>query len=111
MSPGDPDILVIDDLRTFAFPAVYARTADEGLARLQERSWREVWLDHDLGQGVDIQPVVRLLEERAFNGAPMEVGLIYVHTSNPTAGDAMVAGLSRWYRVRRAVAHAFLARP
>ncbi len=110
MSRSDPDVLVIDDMRTFAFPAVYARTAGEGLARLQERAWREVWLDHDLGQGVDIKPVVRLLEERAFDGTPLEVGLIYVHTSNPTAGDAMMAGLGRWYKVRRAVAHAFMAK-
>jgi hypothetical protein len=105
-----PDILVIDDLRTFTFPAVYARTAGEGLALLEERPWREVWLDHDLAHGADIKPVVRMLEERAALGHPLEVGLIYVHTSDPVQGEAMVASLGRWYQVRRTVAHSFLAR-
>jgi hypothetical protein len=105
-----PDILVIDDLRTFAFPAIYARTSREGLALLGERPWRELWLDYDLGHGADIKPVVRVLEERAALGHPLEVGLICVHTSEPVQGEAMVAGLGRWYQVRRMVAHSFLAR-
>jgi hypothetical protein len=111
VSMTTPDILVIDDLRTFAFAAVYARTSREGLALLEERPWREVWLDHDLGHGADIKPVVRLLEERGSLGQPLDVGLICVHTSDPVEGDAMVAGLGRWYQVRRMVAHSFLARP
>ena len=110
MGANEPDVLVIDDMRTFAFPAVYARTADEGLARLKERAWREVWLDHNLGHGADITPVMHFLEEQASNGQPLNVDLIYVHTSDPTAGDAMLVDLARWYRVRRAVAHAFLAK-
>lgn len=110
MNGETPDVLVIDDLRTFAFPAIYARTADEGLARLEERAWREVWLDHNLGQGAAIAPVMQFLHERASRGQPVGIGIICVHTSDPAEGDEMVAGLGRWYRVRRVVAHAFLAR-
>ena len=54
------DVLVIDDLRTFAFPAVYARSATDGLARLAERAWREVWLDYSLGDGETTEPIIEL---------------------------------------------------
>ncbi len=104
-----PDVLVIDDVRTFSFPAVYARTVSEGLALIASRAWREVWLDHNLGRGADIMPIVRFLTEQAAGGQPVNVRLIYVHTSDPVAGDAMMAGLGPWYHVRRAVAHGFLA--
>ena len=104
-----PDVLVIDDQRTFRFPAVYARTAAEGLSRLAEHGWREVWLDYSLGSGLTIEPVMRLLEERATRGRPLPIGVICVHTSGPAEGDAMVAALTPWYRVRRVVAHSFRA--
>ena len=103
-----PDVLVIDDTRTFRFPAVYARTAKSGIARLEEQAWREVWLDYDVGHGADIGPVVTLFETRAAAGRPLRVGLICVHTSSPSDGDRMVGSLSRWYRVQRALAHSFL---
>jgi hypothetical protein len=106
---GQPDVLVIDDQRTFRFPAVYARTAAEGMSWLAEHEWREVWLDHNLGTGLTIEPVLRLLEERATIGRPFPIGLICVHTSDPAEGDTMVAALTPWYRVRRVVAHSFLA--
>ena len=48
------DVLVTDDQRTFAFPAVYARSATDGVARLAERPWRKVWLDYSLGNGETI---------------------------------------------------------
>jgi Cyclic-phosphate processing Receiver domain len=106
---GKPDVLVIDDQRTFRFPAVYARTAAEGMSRLAEREWREVWLDYNLGTGLTIDPVLRLLEERATRGRPIPIGVICVHTSGPAEGDAMIAALTPWYRVRRVVAHSFRA--
>jgi hypothetical protein len=104
-----PDILVIDDQRTFRFPAVYARTIAEGMSRLAEREWREVWLDFSLGPGLTIEPVLHLLEERAVRGKPFPIGLICVHTSGPAEGNAMFAALPPWYRVRRVVAHSYLA--
>ncbi len=106
---NQPDVLVIDDQRTFRFPAVYARTATEGMSRLAEHEWREVWLDYNLGPGLTIEPVLRLLEERAARGWPLPIGVICVHTSGPTEGDAMVAALAPWYRVRRVAAHSFRA--
>lgn len=107
----EPDVLVIDDQRTFRFPAAYARTAAEGMSRLVERAWREVWLDYDLGAGQTIEPVMRLLDERATAGPPLLIGVIRIHTSGPAEGDAMVDALAPWYRVRREVAHSFLASP
>lgn len=104
-----PDILVIDDQRSFRFPAVYARTIAEGMSRLSEREWRELWLDYNMGPGLTIEPVIQLLEERAARGSPFPIGLIYVHTSGPAEGDAMVAALTPWYRVRRVVAHSYLS--
>lgn len=104
-----PDVLVIDDQRAFRFPAVYARTAAEGMSRLAEHAWRELWLDYSLGPGKTIEPVMRLLEQRAARGRPFPIGLICVHTAGPVEGDAMVAALAPWYRVRRVVAHSFLA--
>ena len=106
-----PDVLVIDDQRTFRFPAVYARTAEEGMVRLVERRWREVWLDHNLGRGLTIGPVLHLLVDAAGNGNPLPIGVICIHTSDPDEGDAMVATLAPPYRVRRVVAHSFLASP
>ena len=104
-----PDVLVIDDQRTFRFPAVYARTADEGLSLLAVRTWREVWLDYNLGPDLTIEPVMRVLERRATSGRPFAIGMICVHTSGPVEGDAMVAKLSQWYRVRRVAAHSYRA--
>lgn len=75
-----PDVLVIDDQRTFRFPAVYARTATEGMSRLGERDWREVWLDYNLGPGLTIEPVMHMLEEWAARGQPLPIGVICVHT-------------------------------
>ncbi len=102
-----PDVLVIDDQRRFRFPAVYARTAAEGLSLLAERAWREVWLDYNLGPGLTIEPVMQALEARAASGRSFAVGVICVHTSGLAEGDAMVAALAPWYRVRRVAAHAF----
>ena len=106
-----PDVLVIDDQRTFRFPAVYARTAEDGISRLTEQPWREVWLDYNLGTGLTIEPVMRLLEQRAARGRPLPIGVICVHTSGPAEGNAMVAALTPWYRVRRVPAHEFRASP
>lgn len=52
---------------------------------------------------------MQLLEEQAICGQPLPIGRICVHTSGPAEGDAMVAALAPWYRVRRVVAHAFQA--
>lgn len=51
-------ILLIDDLRTIDVPdaeVVVARTAAEGMVRIEERPWDSVLLDHDLGPGGDVR--------------------------------------------------------
>lgn len=108
-------IIVIDDDRNFSFYAQYARTSVAGLSMLQEclengDRVTELWLDHDLGCAAEaisdydtIMPVVNWLEEMAHNGTPLNVGMIYVHTANPSAAPVMMAALEKWYSVRRAV--------
>jgi hypothetical protein len=107
-------ILIIDDERTFD-PArldiregdllVHARTSAEGLRRLRQRAWDELWLDHDLGgDGTikhTIKPVVRALLEAIAAGQPIGLRRIVVHTNNPQEGRNMVEDLSPHYRVVR----------
>src|SRR5437588_12752620 len=95
-------ILLVDDLREIKVPdaeVVVARTADEGIVRIQEHSWDSVLLDHDLGAGGDVRDIVRLLEESAFNENPLPIGRIIVVTRNPVGADWITAGLSRYYDV------------
>src|SRR6266545_3436875 len=95
-------ILLIDDLRTISVldaEVVVARTAKEGMKRIQEKAWDSVLLDHDLGPGGDIRDIVRLLEERAFNGYPLPIKRIVVVTKNPVAAEWMTKGLGRYYNV------------
>jgi hypothetical protein len=114
-------ILIIDDERTFD-PArldiregdllVHARTSFEGLRRLRQRAWDELWLDHDLGGKDHITPVIRALLEAAAQGQSIEFNRIVVHTSNPEAGRHMVEDLSPYYRVERLFdARPFLIKP
>lgn len=109
-------ILVIDDMRTplgsnsddivvFTY-----RTPEEGLEALKlfhdsPRKLNELWLDHDMGinpeTGLDITigPVMRWLEDIArTEGRPLDVGHIFVHTSNPYAAEGMVRVLSNYYQ-------------
>lgn len=100
----DLGVVVIDDRRTFSNreSVTYAKNAREGLRVLAQKARiDELWLDHDLGDGVDIRPILRLLCEAAESGRPLDIGTIYVHTANVVRGDAMVDTLSRYYRAFR----------
>ncbi|MFI0449817.1 cyclic-phosphate processing receiver domain-containing protein [Actinomadura sp. 6N118] len=103
-----PVILGIDDLRPLPQATRIARTSREGVQLLEEHRDRqidELWLDHDLGGDDSILPVVTLLEEAAFNGQPFQIGMIFVHSANPSGAETMVRALTRWnYPVRRTVA-------
>jgi hypothetical protein len=95
-------VLLIDDLRTIDVPeakVVVARTAREGLKEIQGKSWDTVLLDHDLGPGGDVRDIVRLLEERGFNGDPLPIRRIVVVTKNPVAAVWIAKGLERYYDV------------
>lgn len=104
-SRAAPKILVIDDVRVFPFEgAVYARTAEEGIERLKEGPWDEVWFDHDLGAAwvdgkavtVDIWPAVDWVVENK-----PEIGHAYVHTWNYSGGIFMMEALSPLYKTTR----------
>jgi hypothetical protein len=89
-------------------PLRVARTSHDGILLLQEHRHRtidELWLDHDLGGHDSIMPVATLLEEAAFHGPPFRIGMIFVHSANPSGAETVVRVLKRWdHRVRRATA-------
>jgi hypothetical protein len=112
-------VLVVDDLRTFTFPAVYARTSAEGLEAVRLARCEgldELWLDFDLGEVngmVDVaEPIVDLLAQWAHDGEPLEVGRVVVHSANPVGAARMMLSLQRWgYRAERVDAAWFIKRP
>lgn len=107
------NILLIDDLRIFRHPVEgelhIARNCEEAFAILkadEDRTWDEIWFDHDLGmvngKEEDTLPVADYLAERAFFGNPVTVHKIYIHTSNNVGGKALVNTLSNYgYPVQR----------
>lgn len=94
--------LVIDDLRTLG-DMPHARTSAEGLEMLRASQGLNIlWLDHDLGGGDTIMPVLDWLCERSFLGDPFPVGEIRVHSMNPVGASFVVRSLERYgYNVRR----------
>lgn len=98
------DVLLIDDLRDFrdGRESVIARNSVEALQVLQSGdSWDEIWLDHDLGivdiVGIDtVMKVVDFMCEQAYNGSPVKVDTVYVHTSNPVGAKNIMAGLTNY---------------
>lgn len=106
------DVLVIEDIRTFKFPAIYARTLAEGERLLFSQPWREVWFDFDLGlvDGSDnVMPLVNELERRAVEGEAHPIDKVIVHSMNPVGRTAVAAVLGRWYEVRMVEASRYLA--
>jgi len=94
-------ILVIDDLRTFNFEAVYARTSEEGLYAIGFPWFNEIWLDHDLGGDDTVMPVVLRLEEMGWEGIPYPANHIVVHSSNPPGVRNIRRALERYYYVHQ----------
>ena len=115
-------IIVIDDERTFALEkpelpgyveVKYARNSVEGIAAIAN-AWTDfvlrygnmidLYLDHDLGEGDTIMPVVDFLyvmgsirsqpELVPFKGL---IANIFIHSQNPTAGDTIIPLLSPLY--------------
>lgn len=106
-------VLLIDDLRSFneKVQSIYSnaqivvtRNSREALDYLKNNTLVEfdsIWLDHDLGIDDDfnkdtIMPIIDFLNEQAFIGSPINVGTIYVHTSNPVGGSQMMTALQRY---------------
>lgn len=78
--------IIIDDLRSFkeehrAKGDVYLRSSEaaiEFLSALGDTRIETLWLDYDLGGDDTIRPVVKWLLDQ-----DMEIGEVYIHTSNP----------------------------
>jgi hypothetical protein len=108
-------IVVVDDLRnpmastSEGIVVETHRTPEEGLAALQAyheagEKIEELWLDHDMGfsdDGCDltIWPVVDWLFEQAYQGNPLDVTYVFVHTSNPWGRTRIKAALEKHYKV------------
>lgn len=107
-------IVVIDDMRSPVrsesnqIVTFLLKTPEEGLQVVKEFHAsgvviEELWLDHDMGidpdtgQDLNIMPIVEYLEEHAFQDDPVAVDHIFIHTSNPYAGEQMMRALSRHY--------------
>lgn len=72
---------------------------------------KELWLDHDLGGEDSIRPVVEYIERNVFNGTPLDIAVVYVHTANPVGADRIVkSNLMQHYVVRRVGLDCFLDR-
>lgn len=105
-------VALIDDLRSFVDgrPAVVARTSADGVAlldRYRDQRLDELWLDHDLGGEDTIWPVVEVLERAAFEERPFDVGVILIHSANPSGAAKMAQALRHWgYVVRLAAGSA-----
>jgi hypothetical protein len=102
---SETEIVLVDDLRSFidGRSAEVARTSAAGvllLDRYRDRRLDELWLDHDLGEGDTIWPVVEVLERAAFEDRLFDIGVIRVHSANPAGAAKIVQVLRRWgYRV------------
>lgn len=106
--------VLVDDLRSFADgrEAIVYRDpwkAVNDIARCDRID--ELWLDHDMGPGITIQPVIFLLCDTGRARLQRRIGKVWVHTSNPPAGERMVATLrDAGYNVER-FWESFLAEP
>lgn len=107
-------VLVIDDVKTFTFPAdtevIYARTLDDGFRQL-ERIFRlplieapsefELWLDHDLGGEDTIRPLCLALAESAFYGVQYPFSMIIICSLNIVGVEWIESTLNPYYSTRR----------
>lgn len=71
-----------------------ARTAEEGIEKLQDQKWDLVLLDHDMGAGKNGMDVLKFLEDPDnHNHMP---GKIYLVTANIIAGPDMMRLLKKF---------------
>lgn len=92
--------VLIDDVRSFRDerPCRLARTSAAGvqlLLSLRATHIDHLWLDHDLGQGDDIWPVVHLLEDAHLAGEPFSIGLVHVQATRPGPAHRIEVSMRR----------------
>ncbi len=97
----DGPCALVDDVGRFVDDrdCVVYRTSQDAVAGLRAlaeagTALDQLWLDHDLGGGDTIRPVLALLEELALGGRPLRIGKAFVITSNPTGGH-LIGGVLR----------------
>lgn len=103
--------VLVDDDRVFIEPRDYivARTSQAALdtlhvLRSNGQVVDELWLDHDLGNGDDVLPVLTMLSELAARNEPYPVRQIYVHSMNRSGADTLMRSLRTYgYPVQRAI--------
>jgi len=92
------DVLVVDDRRLMPFPARYVRTSAGAIARLsRDRPLSQLWLDHDLGGDDTGMRVADWMAQQAFEGHPVQVHQIFVHSANGPGAQRLMLTLERWY--------------
>ncbi|MBM0224240.1 hypothetical protein DKT69_21980 [Micromonospora sicca] len=99
--PARSGSFLVDDFRSFVDgrKAEVARTSAAGvqlLNRYRGQRLDELWLDHDLSGDDTIWPVVELLERAAFEGRPLDIGVVYVHTANSAGATKIVQVPRHW---------------
>jgi len=104
-------ILVVDDLKEFAFEkdqeVIYARTMEQAYVELiNNEHLDELWLDHDMGVNEDgeeetIRPLVLILADMGFHGKPRDIDKIVICSMNPVGADWMKTTLEKYYNVKR----------
>ncbi len=92
--------VLIDDTRSFRDnrPCRVARTSAQGVALLTSLHRTRIdalWLDHDLGGDDDIWPVIRVLEDAALRGQPLDVRMVHVQAARSGPAHRMLISLRR----------------
>lgn len=100
-----PFALVVDDLRTLCFPSefdvVHARTVEQAAVELLRRPVDVLVLDHDLGRD-EVKRLVTFIQMKAVTGERLEIGCVYIVSSNPQAHAEFPLALRRCgYKVSR----------
>ena len=98
------DVLLVDDLRVFKDDRLctIARDSADALTVIGKQNvWKEIWLDHDLGvvEGLGLDTTMRVVDymcEKAYNDEPVQVDVVYVHTSNPVGSSQIIKSLSNY---------------
>lgn len=106
------NILVVDDLRVFTFPDGYTVTHARSLADaaylLSTTHYDTLYLDHDMGLE-EARHLVTWLQNRYLDGNTIEIGEIYLQTSNSVEKRSMALTLTRCgYTVRQGLGVAVL---
>lgn len=104
--------LVVDDLRTLRFPStfdvVHARTVEHAAVELLRRPVDVLVLDHDLGRD-EVKRLVTFIQMKAVTGERLEIGCVYIVSSNPQAHTEFPLALqSCEYKVSKGIGPAWI---